>query len=598
MTPKYPAIKTTNHIQARSQFLRSFSALQQQFDAIQRTTYQHEQDLMQDQKQVANKLEQLANGAQGHLADNHPLSQLSHKWLEDTRQVTQQWLKASQQFDKGTSLNDRRKGSFVTYVLGKVNSGKSSMGNFIATGKHKPTEEQVKALATQGLSFVLHDQSDVQTRKKQDLKQGFVVDDQECTSSVQYFTLPGLTWVDVPGLHSKNAANGVLAQEYLQSADLVVYVMNAEHPARESDMDEIRNLLKMNKPLVFVTTCSDEIVTDEVDGQLIKQREMYSQQDRKDQNQYLLDTLQRHFGDHPGLKQVHAISVSVHYAEEAGDDQDKLEDSGMLGFLRMMTSLIERDSVALKKQTPTKNLAHFAQRLIDASQTLNKQHQQINQELQQLQSDVQSRYQAMVGQLTSELNPIISAAMENYSGDNKALSRKISEPLNTAFNTLLQRQLEEQLTHLEGAVGKAFSFDSSDALPGFKHEYETFTYSDRGKKSAWGSAGGSAAGAAAGFAVGGPVGALVGGFLGGWLGGKAGSAMGETHRQQVIIGDNRYQVEEAAYKLFSQRIQQQLEESYRAPMLQVIGQLNNTLQQFEAELKGFCQRTQRRTGAR
>ncbi|EKO3693299.1 dynamin family protein [Vibrio metschnikovii] len=578
--------------QARGRFLNSFSLLQQEFDTVQRRARQQEQHLIQDQEQVAKKLEQLVNDAQGKLADDQPLTQLCHKWLEDTRQVTGQWLQAAQQFDKGTHLNDQCKGSFVAYVLGKVNSGKSSLGNYIATGQHKPSAELVTALKQQDLKFVLHEQSTVQTRKEQNLAQGFAVDDQECTSSIQYFSLPGVTWVDVPGLHSKHAANGELAAEYLQSADLVVYVMNAEHPARETDMTEISNLLDMEKPLVFVLTCSDEMQQDEVDGQLVCQRTMYSRQDRNAQNQYLLETLQRHFGDHPGLKQVHAASVSVRYAEEAGQDTAKLDDSGIPGFLHKMQGLIERDSVQLKKQTPVNNLAHFARRLIAASQILGQQHSQIYQGLQQLNQDVESQYQGMVGEMTSELNLIVAQEMQRYTGDNKALTKNIAEKLTAGCLAKVGQALTEQLTKLEGAIAPAFSFDSSDNLPGFRHEYESFSYNDSGRKRGWGSASGTVAGATVGGLLGGPIGAMVGGFVGGALGNLAGDALATEYSRQVIVGDNRFQVEEAAYTLFSDKIRRQLDEIYRTPVLQVTAQLSDALQTAESELQQFCQRHQ------
>ncbi|MGY5652495.1 dynamin family protein [Vibrio cincinnatiensis] len=578
--------------QARGQFLNSFSSLQQEFDAAQRRAREQEKRLMQDQKQVAKKLEQLVNDAQGKLADDQPLSQLCHKWLKDTRQVTGQWLQAAQQFDKGTQLNDQCQGSFVAYVLGKVNSGKSSLGNYIATGQHKPSVERVKALKQQDLNFVLHEQSTVQTRKKQSLAQGFVVDDQECTSSIQSFSLPGLTWVDVPGLHSKNAANGELAAEYLQSADLVVYVMNAEHPARESDMAEIGKLLEMEKPLVFVLTCSDEMLQDEIDGQLVCQRTMYSRQDRHAQNQYLLNTLKRHFDGHPGLEQVHAVSVSVRYAEEAGEDAVKLDDSGIPEFLYMMQGLIERDSVQIKKQTPVNNLAHFARRLITASQLLGQQHRQIYEVMQQLNQDVESRYQGMVGQMTTELNIIIAQEMQHYGGDNKTLSKNIAEKLRASCFTKVEQALTEQLTELERVVAPTFSFDSSEDLLGFTYEYESFSYSDSGKKRAWGATGGTAFGTVTGAMVGGPIGAMVGGLIGGALGKLAGDALATDYSRQVIVGDNRYQVEEAAYTLFSQKIQRQLDQIYRTPVLQVTAQLNHALQTAESELQQFCQRHQ------
>jgi Mu-like prophage protein len=368
--------------------------------------------------------------------------------------------------------------------------------------------------------------------------------------------------------------------------------MNAEHPARETDMAEIRNLLDMEKPLVFVLTCSDEIVQDEVDGQLVCQRTMYSRQDRYAQNQYLLDTLQRHFGDHPGLKQVHAVSVSVRYAEEAGDDTAKHHDSGIPELLGMMQCLIERDSVQIKKQTPANNLAHFARKLIAGSQRLEKQHSQIYQSLQQLNQDVESRYQGMVGQMTAELNTIIAQEIENYRGDNKALTNNISEKLRSPCSALVDQALTEQLNKLEGDIAVVLSFDSSDELPGFAYEYASSSYSDSGKKRAWGGVSGTAAGAAAGAALGGPIGAMVGGFIGGALGSRAGDAMGTEHTHQVIVGDNRYQVEEEAYNLFSEKIRQQLDQVYRTPVLGVTEQMHDALKAAESELQQFCQRHQ------
>jgi hypothetical protein len=282
----------------------------------------------------------------------------------------------------------------------------------------------------------------------------------------------------------------------------------------------------------------------------------------------------------------------VRYAEEAGADTDKHDDSGIPEFLHMMQHLIERDSVQIKKQTPANNLAHFARQLIAASQCLGERHTRIDQALQQLNQDVESRYQGMVGEMIAELNLIVAQEMQDYRGDNKALTNNIAEKLRLSCSDKVERAQAEQLNKLEGDVAAALSFNSSDDLPGFAYEYASSSYSDSGKKSILGGTSGTAAGAALGGLFGGPLGALAGGFIGGALGNRAGNAMGTERTLRVIVGDNRYQIEEEAYTLFSEAIRQQLDQVYRTPVLDVTAQVSDALQAAESELQQFCHRHQ------
>ena len=68
--------------------------------------------------------------------------------------------------------------------------------------------------------------------------------------------MPGLTWVDSPGLHSVNRANGDLAREYVEHADLILYTMSSQAPGRASDMGEIGELLADKKSLMVLLTGS------------------------------------------------------------------------------------------------------------------------------------------------------------------------------------------------------------------------------------------------------------------------------------------------------------------------------------------------------
>ncbi|QSR34181.1 hypothetical protein CFI10_04125 [Marinobacterium iners] len=582
-------LKTSVDHQARSEFLDSFHQLQAAFAAVQSEVQQQERALMQDQADVSAELEQLARATQDQLNPEHPLSQMCEQWLANIAGARQRWLQAAQSFDKGTRLRQKQGDSLLIYVYGKVNAGKSSFGNHIATGCAEPNAQQVAALAANGLRFAMHEVSGAAL--EQSLTQGFEVDRKECTSAVQYFTLPGLTWVDSPGLHSKTARNGELARQYAQSADVVVYVMNSEHPARETDMKEIGELLSMGKPVVFVLTRADEPKPAVVDGQLVSRPVMYSQDDRQEQERYVMQTLSRHFGQHPGLAQAQIMSVSVRCAE-ISDTPEALEDSGIPHFLRTMQLYIKQESVRIKQATPRRNLAAFAQRLLAGTEQMAEQQADIQSELTAQQDEVERRYQTMSQQLTLQLSDVIARAMQNYSGDNAALSSQIATDLQQKATGLIQVELEQQLHGMEQNMASAITFDSSDALPGFEHEYSSFNYSDRGYKRAWGGAGGGALGAGVGFFLAGPMGAVVGSILGGAAGEGLGRAFSKDSTRSILIGDNRFAIEQAAYQLFSTRIADTLEQGYRTPMLEILQQMEQNIRDSRRLLEQFCQRCQ------
>ena len=577
------------HNQARIDFLNSFEQLQAQFAHVQSEVFQQEAALIQDQAEVSLELERLASATKDQFNEDHPLSQMCEQWLANIACVRQRWMQSAKSFDKGTRLRQRQGDSLLIYVYGKVNSGKSSLGNHIATRYAKPNMQLVTELAEKGLCFAVHEISGA--AEEQSLAQGFQVDRKECTSAVQYFTLPGITWVDSPGLHSKTALNGELARQYAQSADVVVYVMNAEHPARETDMQEIGELLSIGKPVVFVLTRADEEEVVIMDGQVVSRTIMYSQEDRQEQERYVMQTLSRHFGEHPGLVQAQIMCLSVRCAEEA-ISEEKLEDSGVPEFLRTMQSFIEQDSVQVKQATPRRNLAAFAQRLLASTEQMAEQQIAILSELKGQKNEVERRYHSMSQKLTLQLDEIITRLMNEYDGDNTALCLQIADEIQPKLTQLLLEELTQQLQVMEQNMASVISFDSSDALPGFKHEYSSFSYGDRDFKRAWGSGAGGVIGAGLGLFLGGPAGLMIGSMIGGVIGEYVGSALGDTKTRSILIGDNRFEIEQAAYQLFSTRITTAVDQGYRRPMIDILQHMEHNISESKHELQQFCQRCQ------
>lgn len=239
------------------------------------------------------------------------------------------------------------KDKFIVIVYGKVNAGKSSLGNFIA--KH--------CLPKQKADFKIYnkDNQNFSTIKE------FEAKNTECTSEIQLFELGGLAWVDTPGLGSLTPENGALARKYIEAADYVVFPTASDSYMQSDEMTQLKELLKLKKHIYLLITKSDKSEEDEVNGKIVRIFKNKSLQDRRAQEKDSLERLksqQNLSQDEVKLIDQKILSISVLAATKGLEENDDelLEQSNMHLFYENMQALLDKKAQRFKEQAPYESL--------------------------------------------------------------------------------------------------------------------------------------------------------------------------------------------------------------------------------------------------
>ena len=536
----------------RDELMGAFERLQAQFE-------QQKSDI-QDKDRAFNLLRQAFISSNlehtqtllGSVSTDNPLHDLAHGLSERLADQFGVWQKQVMVRAKGAQFRENVNDSLLVFVYGKVKSGKSSLGNFVAWGHSEPTA-QLKAQAKVRPVYFSAEQTAVEggdKHKEAEHNLQFRVGATEATSSIQGFRLPGLTWVDSPGLHSVNRANGDLAREYVEHADLILYTMSSQAPGRASDMGEIRELLADEKSLIVLLTGSDTTDEDEDDdGNPVCEIIMKSANDRQAQVSYVNDELLRL--DDNALKYTRVVPLSTRFAETHPGD---LASSGVDDLFHTLKAICDSDALKLKLATPMKNLRNAikdtATDLVLVADLVNGFEQQIREQGKTIEQEVRNLGLAGAAQMSRYVNQLFDAGYD----------AKLEGKLRDQLARVLGERTDDALSHIgktqTAGLRRAFDASRLSALPEYREVTEAKEYqvgTESGTKTAWGT-GGSLLGGAVGFLVGGIPGALIGASIGSAssLAGRSAKARYETHH--VVVGDNLEEQRQAALDAYANAV--------------------------------------------
>lgn len=157
--------------------------------------------------------------------------------------------------------------SFNVAVFGKVKAGKSYLGNFIMGNVIRDLGISSSYDKFERPKVEVYDRGNVSTREKlseisEEGNEGFRVDPNEATSAIQLFRLGGLTWFDTPGIGSVTWENEMLAKDYVDNADLIVYTSNSDAAGTRQDFTEMKALYEKGKTFLLLLTQSDAVEED------------------------------------------------------------------------------------------------------------------------------------------------------------------------------------------------------------------------------------------------------------------------------------------------------------------------------------------------
>ena len=563
----------------RDEFLQVFQSLAGRFTQKQQEASATEADFFAELKalrQVAGR-DPLANS---RLDVKHPLRALLQERVREVQHVFSFWDERIKNRETHAKFKERTADSLLVFVYGKVKAGKSSLGNYVAWGQAEPTEKSQSGSPYEPDFFVEKscDLTELVSDESIRLARKFKVGEGETTSAIQGFKLPGLTWVDSPGLHSKNSENGGLALQYVDAADMILYLTNSSAPCKRTDMEELQELGRKEHNLAVIITGSDMFDEDEDEnGELIKVLQMKSAKDRDDQLKYVRGALAEQGGIQDSeaarkidstLRRAQIHSVSVAYAAEHPDAAG-MERSGVGKMLREVSALAKGEGVRAKLVQPLKNLRSF----LDEIQAVDLK------KIQQCLGDVvlavgRARSQAdadahqSLQRIGLEMGPAVDALLARHSKDSKAFKHALNEAYkkwmgqaNEAIAQAYAASLGDMTLALDDAVG---------AIPEFAAVTKTFK-----RQTSVNAKRGAALGALAGglslLVPGGILVAAAAGLAASTLGGLAGSKLGgmldDSESLDVVVGDNSHEVAASARK--------QLREQFTARTTQMLTGLDD-----------------------
>lgn len=500
------------------------------------------------------------------LAPSHPLARFMSDLNTDLANIVQDWLERIEKYDRNTAFRKGFTDSLVVFVLGKVKAGKSSLGNYMAYGRSNPDGAQIAGAQPYFFTAAMAQGEEGQTEAATGAGGYFRVGAGETTKSIQGFRVPGLTWVDSPGLHSVTPENGALASDYADVADLIIYPMHTSAPGRSGDVAEIGRLLRAKKRFLVAITQCDKLVQDEdADGTIVSVHMMKDTAARQGQ----IDAVYKAVKVAGDAGRFDILTMSVHYAETHDNSPDAIEESGVADFFRLLTEIARSEGVRRKRETPSRNLDHFVELITDAAATgeslsivrVQARLRDLETRLAADAAELDRRANRVIGAVFERIGQLVTDQINFYYGDKSKTG--FEQACTSGLREIVAEQIAtEDLSLITAPAGSLPQVANFSKIPGFL-EFEAFTLkvpkSNRKETRAVGGVAGTWAGTWAGAELGaiagapvpiiGPIiGGLIGATVGKFLGAAAGKALGSDWEESIQSGDNRAEVEASAVK--------------------------------------------------
>ncbi len=291
--------------------------------------------------------------------DDKEMQRLYNSASSELKEMLNKVAASVENIQKGMKFITDYEQSFNVAVFGKVKAGKSYLGNFIMGNVIRDLGIASSYDKLERPKVEVYDRGNVTTREKlseisEEGNEGFRVDPNEATSAIQLFKLGGLTWFDTPGIGSVTWENEMLAKDYVENADLIVYTSNSDAAGTRQDFTEMKALYEKGKTFLLLLTQSDAVEEDcDDEGEIISVIVPKSDKDRMDTELYMCNTL-RDIGI-PSLSQGKEIlTVSTKLALTALEEHNKemFEASNIGKFLDILKEITRNEGASLKLKTP------------------------------------------------------------------------------------------------------------------------------------------------------------------------------------------------------------------------------------------------------
>lgn len=438
---------------------------------------------------------------------------------------TKAWVDSQPMRKLSEEFNDK----IVFLVFGKVNAGKSTFCNFIAS---LFPEDQRKFFRVQ---------DGVVVESESGFKEGVT----ETTAAIQGVELGGnLILLDSPGLHSVTEENGQLTKRFTDAADAVLWLTPSTSPGQVAELDELSHELKNGKPLLPVITASDIREEDEIDGELvdcyvnkpahIREDQQHDVRSRSEQKLHVM-------GATAALE--NPLSISVFMYRKQDSSAQGIIDSGLAALTQAMALLIQRAAEYKKSKVRQQTLNYLNDHVL---------HVVDNKLLPVVKnySDViaNSRIQAdravndTIATIKHDLGILVPKWAEEHKESKN--SEEVARLVNNEFHQIISREVTKVVVDFSDGVKTIHQAFPADALAEFTDisiEYDEVSGKGLAAAASVGAGaagmyGGAALGTLIAPGIGTAIGGFVGSIIGGWLGSSGGEYLINTRRVSAVVG--------------------------------------------------------------
>ncbi|HHP0356515.1 MULTISPECIES: dynamin family protein [Campylobacter] len=377
-------------------------------------------------------------------AKNQEIGEFLKQKLDSIHLTISNWENEILKLSNEDKFRDELENNFIVIIYGKVKAGKSTLGNFVASN----------CLENQKSYFKVYDKTgkEKESEKLEEIQE-FKTDITECTSSIQLFKLGGkdenggIAWVDTPGLLSTTEENGNLAKQYIEAADYIIFPTSSDAPLQNDEIEQIKELVNSGKgsALRLIITKSDKTTQDEVDGKIVTVLENKKEEDRKEQEEYVLNTTKEKI---PNLEQNEKImSISVFTAQEGikTNNTELFKNSNIEKFYNSMSLVLTKKAQKLKEEVPQKRLNFLIDYILEKSsakedyQALNNLIEEKKREGQIIQSNLNREISLLLyKELTTIVNELDEINTEmKFKNTAKTIAEKVNNQICSEINKLV-----------------------------------------------------------------------------------------------------------------------------------------------------------------
>ena len=351
------------------------------------------------------------------------LKEISQRQISELKTLLERVAASLESTRKGMKFIREYEDSFNIAVFGKVKAGKSYTGNFIMGNVIRDMGIATSYDRVERPKVEVYDRGRKSTQSRlaefdEEGREGFRVDPNEATSTIQLFRLGAMVWIDTPGIGSVTWENEMLAKDYVDNADLIVYMSNSDAAGTKQDFKEMKELHDKGKRFLLLLTQSDTVKETVKDRKIVSVLAPKSDEDRQSMEDYICDTLIKE-----GITELdrgrEILTISTKLALEAlkNNDEAMFDASNLKRFLEVLVSITQTDAAKLKLATP-------AQRINAAINEIEKGFREANRALEEHMSSL-----AAARMRLSEHNEYLQSKMLNecMTGITELVSKKAQE---------------------------------------------------------------------------------------------------------------------------------------------------------------------------